>query len=81
MFVEEIFGWHGMGELFIESIILNDVNTVAAVSGFVASLILSAGCARRHRRYALLDPRGADRLMRGGVVFARFRSQRSRWPA
>ena len=56
MFVEEIFGWHGMGELFVESIILNDVNTVAAVSGFVAILILVSGLLA-DVAYALLDPR------------------------
>jgi peptide/nickel transport system permease protein len=55
-FVEEIFGWHGMGELFIESIILNDVNTVAAVSGFVAILVLIGGLLA-DIAYALLDPR------------------------
>ena len=31
-FVEKIFGWHGMGELFVDSVTQADVNAVAAVS-------------------------------------------------
>ena len=31
-FTERIFGWHGMGEYFVDSIIKNDVNSVAAVT-------------------------------------------------
>src|SRR5262245_66617775 len=37
-FTERIFGWHGMGEYFVDSIIKNDVNSVAAVTLFVAVL-------------------------------------------
>jgi peptide/nickel transport system permease protein len=55
-FVEEIFGWHGMGELFIDSIVQSDVNSVAAVSAFVAILVLIAGLLS-DVAYALLDPR------------------------
>ena len=55
-FVEEIFGWHGMGELFIDSITQSDVNSVAAVSAFVAILVLIAGLLS-DVAYALLDPR------------------------
>jgi len=55
-FVEEIFGWHGMGELFIESITQSDVNSVAAVSAFAAVLVLLAGLLS-DLAYAVLDPR------------------------
>ncbi len=42
-FTEQIFGWHGMGEFFVDSITKNDVNSVAAVTLFVAVLVLIAG--------------------------------------
>src|SRR5256885_2960717 len=35
-FTEKIFGWHGMGEWFIDSIGKNDINVVAAVIVFSA---------------------------------------------
>ena len=35
-FTEKIFGWHGMGEFFVDSVTKNDVNSVAAVTLFVA---------------------------------------------
>jgi peptide/nickel transport system permease protein len=55
-FTERIFGWHGMGELFVESITKNDVNTVAGVTLFVAVLVLLAGFLSDFV-YAALDPR------------------------
>ncbi len=42
-FTEKIFGWHGMGEWFVDSVTKNDVNAVAAVSCFAAVLVLVAG--------------------------------------
>ena len=55
-FTERIFGWHGMGEYFVDSIIKNDVNSVAAVTLFVAILVLIAGFLS-DLAYAALDPR------------------------
>ena len=55
-FTEKIFGWHGMGEYFVDSVIKNDVNSVAAVTLFVAVLVLAAGFLA-DVAYALLDPR------------------------
>jgi peptide/nickel transport system permease protein len=55
-FTEKIFGWHGMGEWFIDSISQNDVNVVVAVIVFQAVLILFAGLIA-DVLYAALDPR------------------------
>ena len=55
-FTEKIFGWHGMGEYFVDSVTKNDVNSVAAVTLFVAVLVLIAGFLS-DVAYALLDPR------------------------
>ena len=55
-FTEKIFGWHGMGEYFVDSVTKNDVNSVAAVTLFVAILVLIAGFLS-DIAYALLDPR------------------------
>jgi len=55
-FTEKIFGWHGMGELFVDSIVKNDVNAVAGVTLFVAILVLIAGFLS-DVIYAALDPR------------------------
>jgi peptide/nickel transport system permease protein len=55
-FTETIFGWHGMGEWFIDSVRSNDVNAVAAVSCFAAVLVLIAGLLS-DIAYAILDPR------------------------
>jgi peptide/nickel transport system permease protein len=55
-FTEKIFGWHGMGEWFIDSIAQNDINVVAAVIVFSAVLILIAGLLA-DILYAALDPR------------------------
>jgi peptide/nickel transport system permease protein len=55
-FTEKIFGWHGMGEFFVDSITKNDVNAVAGVTLFVAVLVLVAGFLS-DLVYAALDPR------------------------
>jgi len=55
-FTEKIFGWHGMGEYFVDSVTKNDVNSVAAVTLFVAVLVLAAGFLS-DLAYAALDPR------------------------
>ena len=55
-FVEKIFGWHGMGEWFVDSVTANDINAVAAVSCFAAVLVLIAGLLS-DLAYAILDPR------------------------
>lgn len=55
-FTEKIFGWHGMGEYFVDSVTKNDVNSVAGVTLFVAILVLVAGFLS-DVAYAALDPR------------------------
>ena len=55
-FTEKIFGWHGMGEFFVDSIIQSDINATAAVTCFAALLVLIAGLLS-DVFYALLDPR------------------------
>jgi peptide/nickel transport system permease protein len=55
-FTEKIFTWHGMGELFVNSITNNDTNAVAAVTLFVAVLVLFASLLQDFV-IALLDPR------------------------
>lgn len=55
-FTERIFGWHGMGWYFVDSITKNDVNSVAGVTLFVAVLVLVAGFLS-DLVYAALDPR------------------------
>jgi peptide/nickel transport system permease protein len=55
-FTEKIFGWHGMGEWFIDSIIKNDINSSSAVVFFSAVLVLFAGLLA-DLAYAALDPR------------------------
>ncbi len=55
-FTEKIFGWHGMGEYFVDSVTKSDVNSVAGVTLFVALLVLIAGFLS-DVAYAALDPR------------------------
>ena len=55
-FTEKIFGWHGMGEYFVDAVIKSDVNSVAGVTLFVAVLVLIAGFVS-DLAYAALDPR------------------------
>ncbi|MFD7919275.1 ABC transporter permease [Streptomyces sp. NPDC059740] len=55
-FTEKTFGWHGMGELLVDSITKQDVNSVATVGLFTAVLVLIAGLLS-DVLYAALDPR------------------------
>ncbi|MEA2670174.1 MAG: glutathione transport system permease protein, partial [Chloroflexota bacterium] len=55
-FTEKIFGWHGMGEWFVDSVSTNDVNVVVTVTLFAAVLVLIAGLLS-DLAYAVLDPR------------------------
>lgn len=55
-FTEKTFGWHGMGELLVDSINKQDVNSVATVGLFTAVLVLIAGVLS-DLLYAALDPR------------------------
>ena len=55
-FTEKIFGWHGMGEWFVDSVTRQDTNAVAAVTCFAAIMILIAGLVS-DIAYAFLDPR------------------------
>ncbi len=55
-FTETIFGWHGMGEWFINAIHENDVNAVVAVNLFAAVVVLASGFLA-DTLHAALDPR------------------------
>ncbi|MFH8338486.1 ABC transporter permease [Streptomyces sp. AM6-12] len=55
-FTETIFGWHGMGEWFIDSIGKDDVNSVVAVNVFAAVIVLLSGFLA-DLLHAALDPR------------------------
>jgi peptide/nickel transport system permease protein len=56
VFVEKIFGWHGMGEWALQGYATQDVNIVAAITVFGGALILVAGLLS-DVVYAVLDPR------------------------
>ncbi len=56
VFVEKIFGWHGIGEWVVQGISTQDTNIVAAVTAFFAIMILVGGLLS-DVIYALLDPR------------------------
>jgi peptide/nickel transport system permease protein len=60
IYTETIYGWHGMGEWFIQSIGFSDVNSVAAVGLFTAGLVLIAGVLSEIATVAL-DPRVRSR--------------------
>jgi glutathione transport system permease protein len=55
-FTEKIFSWHGMGEWFVDSVTSHDINAVAAVTLFVAVMVLLSGMLS-DIAYAALDPR------------------------
>ncbi|WP_035793624.1 ABC transporter permease [Kitasatospora mediocidica] len=55
-FTETIFGWHGMGEWFINAINENDTNAVVAVNLFAAVVVLASGFVA-DALHAALDPR------------------------
>ncbi|WP_354002880.1 ABC transporter permease [Microbacterium elymi] len=54
--LEIVFSWHGMGEMTIQSIQQNDINSVAGSTLFVAILILCSSTLSEIL-YAALDPR------------------------
>jgi peptide/nickel transport system permease protein len=56
VFVEKIFGWHGMGEWAIRGISTQDTNIVAAITLFSGAVVLLAGLLS-DIFYAALDPR------------------------
>jgi len=56
VFVEKIFGWHGMGEWVVLGISTQDTNIVAAITLFSGLAILLAGLLS-DIFYAVLDPR------------------------
>ncbi|WP_343600115.1 ABC transporter permease [Mycobacterium sp.] len=56
VFVEKIFGWHGMGEWVVQGISTQDTNVVAAITLFTGAAILLAGLLS-DVLYAALDPR------------------------
>jgi peptide/nickel transport system permease protein len=56
VFTEKIFGWHGMGEWFIQGLNTQDINIVAAITVFAGITVLLAGLLS-DVIYAALDPR------------------------
>lgn len=56
IFVENLFGWHGMGAYLVSSVQSHDVNAVAGVACFTAVLVLFSGLLS-DILYAALDPR------------------------
>ncbi|MFC9974942.1 ABC transporter permease [Spirillospora sp. NPDC127200] len=56
VFVEKIFGWHGLGEWLVDSVARGDVHVVAAVNCFAALAVLLAGLFS-DVLYGTLDPR------------------------
>ena len=56
VFVEKIFGWHGMGEWVVQGVSTQDTNVVAAITVFTGATVLLAGLLS-DVFYALLDPR------------------------
>jgi peptide/nickel transport system permease protein len=55
-FTEIIFNWHGMGQWTVQTIQSSDINGVAAITGFVAVMVLVSSLLS-DIFYALLDPR------------------------
>jgi glutathione transport system permease protein len=56
VFVEKIFGWHGMGEWVVQGVATQDTNIVAAITVFTGAVVLMAGLLS-DVIYAALDPR------------------------
>jgi peptide/nickel transport system permease protein len=56
VFVEKIFGWHGMGEWVVQAIQGQDTHVVATITLFTGAALLFAGLLS-DVIYALLDPR------------------------
>lgn len=55
VFVEKIFGWHGMGEWVVQGVTTQDTNIIAAITVFSGATILLAGLLS-DVIYAALDP-------------------------
>ena len=55
-FTERIFGWHGMGDWFMNAVGRNDLNSVVAVNLFAAVVVLLSGFLA-DILLAVLDPR------------------------
>ena len=56
VFVEKIFGWHGMGEWVVQAITSQDTHVVATITMFSGAAVLLAGLLS-DVFYAALDPR------------------------
>ncbi|OMC45586.1 peptide ABC transporter permease [Mycobacterium sp. IS-2888] len=56
VFVEKIYGWHGMGEWLVQGISTQDTNIIAAITLFSGMVVLLAGLLS-DVIYAALDPR------------------------
>lgn len=56
LFVEKIFGWHGIGEWAVQGALNQDINIVVAITLFSAVVVLLAGLLS-DVIYAALDPR------------------------
>jgi peptide/nickel transport system permease protein len=56
VFVEKIFGWHGMGEWVVQAITSQDTHVVATITLFTGAALLFAGLLS-DIIYAVLDPR------------------------
>jgi peptide/nickel transport system permease protein len=56
VFVEKIFGWHGMGEWAIQGVGTQDTNIIAAITVFAGGVVLLAALLS-DVIYAALDPR------------------------
>ena len=56
VFVEKIFGWHGMGEWLVQGIATQDTYIIAAITLFSGTVVLLAGLLS-DVFYAALDPR------------------------
>ncbi len=56
VFVEKIFGWHGMGEWVVQAISSQDTHVVATITLFTGAALLFAGLLS-DIIYAALDPR------------------------
>jgi peptide/nickel transport system permease protein len=56
VFVEKIFGWHGMGEWVVQGVATQDTNIIAAITVFTGGVVLLAGLLS-DIIYAALDPR------------------------
>ncbi|MBX7433604.1 ABC transporter permease [Mycobacterium sp. Y57] len=56
VFVEKIFGWHGVGEWVVQGVAAQDTNIVVAITMFFGVVILFAGLLS-DVIYAALDPR------------------------